>query len=414
MVVAERFLKEFQYNWGAPTIEFGRSKVEKVGEIAKNMGAKMILVVTDKGIVKAGICKKVTDSLESAGVEYQVFDKVQPNPLDTIVEEGVQVAKEIKCDMIIGLGGGSSIDTAKAISLIVTNPGSIRDYEVRTAADIGKIKNHPLPLITIPTTSGTGSEANFWAIVTNSERWNKMSIGGPAPYPGGPCIAPRVAIVDPELTVTLPPSQTAFTGADAFAHALEAYTANVANPISDALSEYAMRIIAEYLPIAYTNGKDIEAREMMSLAACLGGIAFANSDCAGIHALGEALGGLYGNPPKPVIPHGVCCGLFMPWMVEYNYRTNPVKFAKIAQILGEKVEGLPLWEAAEKSVDAIKKFLATLDMPRSLKELGVKEEDLPAIAERTMWNVSVGSNPRPLTYDVALNILKKAYEGWEL
>lgn len=414
MVVAERFLKEFQYNWGTPTIEFGRGKVEKVGEIAKSMGAKMVLVVTDKGVVKAGICKKVADSLESAGVEYQVFDKVQPNPLDTIVEEGAKLAKEIKCNVIIGLGGGSAMDTAKGISVLTTNPGSIRDYELQMGEEFSKMKNHPTPLITIPTTSGTGSEANVWAIITNTEKWNKMSIGGPPSYPGGPCIAARVAIVDPELTVTLPPNQTAFTGVDAFAHALEAYTANVANPISDALSEYAMRIITEYLPIAYTNGKDIEAREMMSLGACLAGISFGNSDCIGPHAFGEALGGLYGNPPKPVIPHGVCVGLFLPWMVEYNYNTDPVKFAKIAQLLGEKVDDLPLRDAAKRSVDAVKKFLAEVDMPRSLKELGVKEEDLPAIAERTMLNVSVASNPRPLTYDVALDILRKAYEGWEL
>ncbi len=257
MVLAERFLKTFSYNWGSPTIEFGCGKVQRVGDIAKSMGAKMILVVTDQGIVKAGICKKVIDSLEGVNIQYEVFDKVEPNPLDTIVEDGAKIAKEINCDLIIGLGGGSSMDTAKAISLLVTNPGTIRDYEVRSAEDFDKIKNNPKPLITVPTTAGTGSEANFWSIITNTEKWNKMAIGGPPPYPGGPCIAAKVAIVDPMLTIKLPPKQTAVTGIDAFTHALEAYTANVSNPISDALSEYAMREIGEYLPIAYTNGNDI-------------------------------------------------------------------------------------------------------------------------------------------------------------
>jgi alcohol dehydrogenase class IV len=408
-MLKERFLKSFSYVWGTQ-IEFGCHSVQKLKDILKNMNVKKVLIVTDKGVVNAGICKVVEESLKT--VDYDIYDKVEPNPLDTIVEEGVEFARKIKPDLIIGLGGGSSMDTAKGISLLMTNPGSIREYE-RTPEGSGKIiKNHPTPLITIPTTSGTGSEANFWAIITNTEKWNKMAIGGPPPYPNGPCIAAKIAILDPLLTKSLPPKQTASTGIDALTHAIEAYTATLANPISDALAEYSIRVIGEYLPLAYGNGNDIEAREMMMLAACLAGISFANSDCAGVHCLGEALGGLYGNPPKPVIPHGIACALFLPWIMEYNYITDPVKFANIAKLLGENVEGLHLILAAKKSIDAVKRLITTLELPTSLKELGVAEEDLPKIAERATWNISVNSNPRPLKYDDFLRIAKKAYEGW--
>lgn len=412
MTVKERFQKSFTFNWGVSTIVFGSGKSSELGEIIKGMNANKVLIVTDKGVVQAGILKKIEEPLEAAKLDYAVFDEVEPNPLDTIVEKGAKLAREIKPDAIIGLGGGSPMDSAKGISILATNPGSIRDYEIRGLEDFGKIKKDPTPLITIPTTSGTGSEGNFWAVITNTERWNKMAIGGPPPYPGGPCIAAKVALDDPLLTVTLPERQTATTGVDAFTHSYEAYTANVSNPIADALSEYSMKLVGEYLPIAYANGNDVEAREMMMLASCLGGIAFANSDCAGVHCLGEALGGMYGNPPKPVIPHGLCCSLFLPWMMEYNGMTDPVKHTNVAKFLGENIEGLPLTEAARKSADGAKRLIKTVELPTSLKALGVKEEDLKAIAERAGWNVSVGSNPRVLTYEVFLDVLKKAYQGW--
>jgi alcohol dehydrogenase len=214
------------------------------------------------------------------------------------------------------------------------------------------------------------------------------------------------------LTVSLPPFQTATTGLDAFAHHYDGYTANVANPISDALSEYSIQLIRDYLPIAHANGTDVQAREMMMIASCLGGISFANSDCSGVHCLGEALGGMYGNPPRPVIPHGLCCTLFMPWMMEYNAMTDPVKHANVARLLGENIQGLSLIEAAKKSVEGIKRLIKTVELPTSLKACGVEEKDLEAIAERAVWNVSLEANPRPLNYDVFLDILKKAYQGW--
>ncbi len=412
MTVTERFQKAFTFNWGVSRIEFGSGKTSELGEIIKGMRAKRILVVTDKGVAQAGILKKVEEPLKASKLDYTVFDEVEPNPLDTIVEKGAKLAREVKPDVILGLGGGSPMDSAKAISILATNPGGIRDYEIRGLEDFGKIKKDPTPLITIPTTSGTGSEGNFWSIITHTERWNKMAIGGPASYPGGPCIAAKVALDDPLLTVTLPERQTATTGLDAFTHSYEAYTANVSNPIADALSECSMKLVGEYLPIAHTNGNDVEAREMMMLASCLGGIAFANSDCAGVHCLGEALGGVYGNPPNPVIPHGLCCSLFLPWIMEFNCMTDPVKHANVAKFLGENIEGLPIREAAARAVDSIKNLIKTVELPTSLKTLGVKEEDLKRVAERATWNVSVESNPRTLNQEVFLDILKKAYQGW--
>ncbi len=412
MNVMERFRRNFAFNWGVTTIEFGAGKVAQLGSIAAAMGAKKALVVTDKGIVKTGLITRIETPLKEAGIGYKVFDEVEPNPLDRIVEKGAALAREMKADVIIGVGGGSSIDSAKGVSLLVTNPGGIRDYQIKSPEDFKKLKVHPLPLITVPTTSGTGTEGNFWSIITHTENWSKMAIGGPAVYPGGPCVAAKVAIDDPLLTVSLPPFQTACTGLDAFAHHYDAYTANLANPISDALSEYSIKLIRNFLPIAYTNGKDVEAREMMMLASLLGGISFANSDCSGVHCLAEALGGMYGNPPRPVIAHGLACSLFLPWMMEFNCLTDPVKHANVARFLGEDVAGVTLNVAAHRCVDGIKRLVRAVEVPTSLKALGVKEEDLPAVAERATWNVSVDSNPRLLTYDVFLDILKKAYPGW--
>ena len=412
MNVMERFQRSFTFNWGVGTIEFGTGKIAELGNIVKGMKANKALVVTDKGLTETGILEKITAPLSQSEIDHTVFDEVEPNPIDTTAEKGGALAREMQADVIIGVGGGSAIDSAKAISVLTTNPGSIRDYQIKSEEDFENLKIHPTPLITVPTTSGTGTEGNFWSIITNTDNWSKMAIGGPPCFPGGPCIAAKVAVDDPLLTVSLPPFQTATTGLDAFAHHYDGYTANVANPISDALSEYSIKLIRDYLPIAYANGTDVQAREMMMLASCLGGISFANSDCSGVHCLGEALGGMYGNPPGPVIPHGLCCTLFMPWMMEYNAMTDPVKHANVARLLGENTQGLSLIEAAKKSVDGIKRLIQTVELPTSLKACGVEEKDLAAIAERAVWNVSMASNPRPLNYDVFLDILKKAYQGW--
>lgn len=408
----ERFRRSYSFTWGVGTIEFGAGKIAQLGNIGKAMKARKVLIVTDKGIVKSGIISRIEEPLKASKINYTIYDEVEPNPLDKIVEKGAALAKEINVYAIIGLGGGSSIDSAKAIALLATNPGSIRDYQIKAPEDFQKLKNHPLPLIAIPTTSGTGTEGNFWSIITHTDNWSKMAIGGPPVYPGGPCIAARVAIDDPLLTVSLPPFQSACTGLDAFAHHYDSYTATLANPISDAISEYSMKLIRNYLPIAYTNGKDVEAREMMMLASLLGGISFANSDCSAVHCLAEALGGMYGNPPRPVIAHGLACSLFLPLCMEFNCLTDPVKHANVAKFLGENIEGLTLTVAARRCVDGIKRLIRCVEVPTSLEALGVKKDDLQAVAERATWNVSVESNPRPVTYDVFLEILNKAYKGW--
>ena len=412
MVIKERFRSFFSFNWGVETIQFGAGKIGELGDIVKSMNANKILVVTDKGVVQAGILAKVTAQLGKTEADYATFDEIEPNPIDNTVERGGQLARDEKTDLIIGLGGGSAIDSAKAISLLATNSGSIRDFQIKTEEDFKKIKVQPLPLITVPTTAGTGTEGNFWAVVTNTDNWSKMAIGGPPLYPGGPCIAAKVAIDDPLLTISLPPLQTATTGIDAFAHHYDSYTANVSNPISDSLSEYSIQIIRDNLPIAYGNGNDIEARTMMMLASCLGGISIANSDCSGVHCLAEALGGMYGNPPRPVIPHGLCCALFLPWMMEYNAIADPVKHANVARMMGINTDGLSLIQAAKACATGIKMLIETVELPTSLEDCGVEEKDLEAIAERASWNVSVGSNPRALTHGAFLKILKKAYHGW--
>jgi alcohol dehydrogenase class IV len=388
-------------------IEFGCGSSRKVGEIAKQMSWKKAFIVTDTGVRKAGLLNGVLESLESHKIPYYVFDGVQPNPTDIMVEKAVEIFKEEGCDFIIAVGGGSSMDTGKGVALLATNPGRIKDYEIRSMEDLikGKIRNHIAPLITIPTTAGTGSEVDFWAVITDTERKFKMCLGQAPPYPGGPYLGAIYALVDPLLTLTLPPSQTASTGFDALIHAIETYTARDSPPIVEALALQVIRLVAKYLPIAYADGSNIEARESMMYAAHIAGISMNLANCGLIHSLAEVLGGMYWN-----VPHGSALAVFAPEVMEFNRLAVPEKFVKIAIAMGERVKGLSIREASRKAIDAVEKLINELKLPKSLKELGVKEEDLPEIARKAMETVEYEGNPRRASYEDILSIVRKCYK----
>jgi alcohol dehydrogenase len=370
-------MKNFSFQ--LPTrIEFGHGVSGSVGEEAKGVGGTRALVVTDSGVEAAGLVEPVVARLAEAGLATVIFDDVAPNPRDTSVDLGAQVAASEGCDVLVAVGGGSPMDTAKAIGVVATHGGRAQDYE-----GLGKVQRAITPLIAIPTTSGTGSEVTFWSVITDTARSFKMSIGSPL------CAA-RVALVDPDLTVGLPAGVTAYTGVDALTHAVEGYTATLSEPLTDSLAVSAIRLIGRSLRQAYANGANLDARYDMSLASLLAGVAFGNSDCAGVHCMGEAIGGLYDTP------HGLSMAIYLPFVADFSWIAVPEKYAVVAEALGEDVSGLPQLEAAKRAAVAIRKLTKDLGIP-SASQVGVRRKDLPKLAQAASVNVSVESNPRVAT-----------------
>jgi alcohol dehydrogenase len=364
------------FSFQLPTrIEFGDGLSRQVGAEAKSLGGTRALVVTDSGIRATGLLEPLLDDLKQAGIEGVVFDDVSPNPRDTQVAHGAEVAADEKCDVLVAVGGGSPMDTAKAIGVIQTHGGKIQDFE-----GLGLVRKPITPLIAIPTTAGTGSEVTFWSVVTDTTRSFKMSVGSPL-------LAATVALVDPLLTVGLPATITASTGMDALSHAVEGYTATLCEPLTDSLAVTAIELIGANLRQAYANGSNTEARYQMMLASLLAGVAFGNSDVGGVHCMGEAIGGLYDTP------HGIAMAIYLPVISEFNCIAVPERFAVVAEALGEDVSGLSVVEAAKRAPAAICKLARDLRIPGA-SEVGVRPEDFQRLAKAASVNVSVESNPR--------------------
>lgn len=352
-------------------------------------GGKRPIVVTDGGVQRAGIAKRVTDLLDAAGVEYIVYDGVEANPKDVNVEEGARIAREFGADSIIAIGGGSPIDCAKSIGVLLAhNADKIKPYEGKTAATL------PLPLlISVPTTSGTGSELTFSSVITDTANKYKMTVKSPF-------TAAKVAVCDPELTLSVPPMVTASTGVDALTHAIEAYTATCSEPISDAVALYAIELIYENLVQAVKNGSDLSVRSGMLMGSMLAGIAFSHSDVASVHCVAESLGGVYD------LPHGMCNAIFLPYVMEYNMDYCQEKYARVAKAMGLSFSSIE--EGAKAAVEAVKQLCRDVGLP-TFRSLGVGEEQFDQIAEMSARNISTDSNPRPMSKDDYMAVLRKAY-----
>ncbi|NLK64903.1 MAG: iron-containing alcohol dehydrogenase [Tissierellia bacterium] len=359
-----------------------------IDELRLNNGNKPI-IVTDKGVRNAGILDKITILLEQNKTEYIVYDGVEPNPKDVNVEEGAKIAREFGADSIIAIGGGSPIDCAKSVGVLLAHKeDKIKKYEGKTAA------TKPLPLlITIPTTSGTGSELTFSSVITDTQNNYKMTVK--SQY-----TAAKVAICDSELTLSLPAHITASTGMDALTHAIEAYTAACAEPISDAMALYATELIYNNLVNAYNDGGNLEARSAMLLGSMLAGIAFSHSDVASVHCIAESLGGVYD------LPHGVCNAVFLPHVMEYNMEYSVERYARLAKAMGLSYKNER--EGAKKAVEAVKKLAADVKLPL-FSSLNVNTNDFEKIAEMSVKNISTESNPRPMTKEDYLNVINNAY-----
>ncbi|WP_457566190.1 iron-containing alcohol dehydrogenase, partial [Caldithrix abyssi] len=318
------------------------------------------------------------------------FDGVQPNPTVGNVDEGVALYKKENCDIIIAVGGGSPIDCAKGIGLVLTNGGSIKDYE-----GLDKSKNPMPPFIAVNTTAGTASEMTRFTIITDTDRHVKMAIVDWH-------VTPNVAINDPELMVSMPVSLTAATGMDALTHAVEAYVSTIATPVTDSAALKAIELIGKYLRPAVANGDNMEARDKMAYAEFLAGMAFNNASLGYVHAMAHQLGGFYD------LPHGVCNAILLPHVQRFNMIACPERFVDIAKALGENVEGLSTIEAADVALEAIQRLSSDIGIPSGLKELGVKEEDLPTLADNAMKDACGLTNPRRATKEEIIQIFKNA------
>ena len=373
-----------------PRIVMGPGAVNGLGREVRDLKAARALIVTDPGILDAGILTPVEASLKEARVKYMVFSEVSPDPRHQTVEDCLSAVKEFRPTCVIGLGGGSPIDIAKTVAVMLKNSGDIIDY-----CGIDLVPKPGLPTIMVPTTAGTGSEVTPIAILSDDDE--KLKKGVVSPY-----LFPKVALLDPLLTLGLPAPVTAATGMDALIHAIEAFTSVNANDMTDMFATRAIELIAANLRTAYAHGGNIDARSAMLEASLLAGIAFANAGVTAVHAFAYPIGAEFH------IPHGVANTLMLAEVMRFNLVGNLAKFADIAAMMGEPVDGLSDRQAAEAAVDAVMVLAQDLQVPATLGEFGITENHIDALAEGVMKVTRLlANNPRAMSHKDAVDIYRR-------
>jgi len=380
-----------EFMFGIPSfVHFGEGASKKLGEMALGMGAKKAFVVYDKGVKAAGIVDGLLASLQAAGIESIEYDGVLPNPPDTQVEEAAAIARAANIDIIVAVGGGSSIDSAKAINILLTNPSPINQY-----AGLNMVKVPGKPLIAIPTTAGTASEVTAFSIVTDTAQTKKMVIGGQF-------VGATIALADPLLTVGMPPKITASTGLDALTHAIEAYVSKAAMIPTDVMALRAVSLICNNIVTATKDGSNVEARSAMLLGSMMAGFAFNSAVLGLVHSIAHPLSAHFH------LPHGVANAIGLPYVMEYNAQTAPARFKEIAAAMGIDVTGMSDAAAAQAAVELVKNFNKELEIP-TLKDCGVTKDMFDRLAEDALQEISTLFNPRDPSKEDVLAILEKAY-----
>ena len=382
--MAQRFiLNEVSY--------FGPGARKELPEVLTRMGVKKALVTSDKGLIKVGTTKMVTDVLDEMGFPYDIYSEIKPNPTVTNVKQGVEAFKASGADCIIAIGGGSSMDTAKGIGIVANNPefGDIVSLE-----GCAPTKNKSVPIIALPTTAGTGAEVTINYVIIDEERQAKMVCVDPNDIPA-------VAIVDPELMYSLPKGLTAATGMDALTHAIEGYITKGAWIMSDMYELQAIKMIAENLPIAVEEPTNPVGREGMALAQYIAAQAFSNVGLGLVHGMAHPMGSLHD------IPHGVANALLLPTIMEFNMPTRIEKYGIIAQHMGVDTTGMTPEETAQAAVDAVRELSIRVGIPQHLSEIGITEADIPALAAQAITDVCTPGNPRDVTEAEIIELYKK-------
>src|SRR5882724_9420773 len=374
-------------------IVFGLNSVERVGELARGLGAKVVLVVTDPGIVTAGHADRVEHILQSCGLGVLVFDEVHENPTTRDVDRCLEVAKSAGIDTIVGLGGGSAMDTAKGCNFLLTNGGRMQDYK-----GVGKASKPMLPLIAIPTTAGTGSECQSAALIVDDKTHQKMACLDPK-------AAARIAILDPKLTLSQPPRVTACAGMDAIAHALETAVANTRNALSIMYSSEAFKLCVRAFAEVLTHPKDLEARGQMLLGAALAGMAIENSMLGAAHAAANPLTAHFG------IVHGQAVGLMLPHVIRFNAHQSQSRKAYSAVAAAAELTSPGHDHASETLVKRIEMLLDLAGMPRRLTCSGAETKMIPVLAEEATRQWTASFNPRPLSKEDFVTLYERAFAG---
>lgn len=372
-------------------VHFGFGTSRSLPSHVRSFGARKVFVVTDPGVRCSGILDRVTGVLQQEAIDFEIYDQVTADSGSRLICEAVDKLKAAAADLVVGVGGGSALDTAKAVAALATNPGSPLDY-----VGLHKVRNRPLPTVAIPTTAGTGSEVSLWSVFTDDDRKLKVAIGGVPMYPA-------VALCDPELTMQLPPALTASTGMDALAHAVECYTNKACQAISGALALKAVELIGTHLRRAALDGRDREARYGMLLASTLAGMAMNPTRLGLAHALAMPLGSW-----DLRIPHSIAIAVTLPLVMRFNCSAAPERFVDVARALGETVEGCGTLDGASRVACAVSGLADAIGIPKGLSEYGLREHHVCDVVEEAMKSGNVTVNPRPTSKEQLAEILRSS------
>jgi alcohol dehydrogenase class IV len=384
-------MKTFSFT-GAKKIVFGRGGFAGLTEHLAELKVSRPLIVLDRNLAETGFREKIAALLDKADVRYALYDKTEPEPALELADEGTTLALKKKCDGVVGIGGGSAMDLAKAIAVLAANKGKAQDY-----LGLNKVPGPGLPKIMIPTTAGTGSEVTFTAVFIRRKLKKKEGINSPYLYP-------ELALLDPDLTISLPPHPTAATGIDALCHAIESYTSVNASPMSELISLEAIGLISDNLRTAVHDGGNIEAREAMLLGSLYAGLGLANAGVTAVHSLSYPLGGKYG------VSHGLANTIMLPRVMAFNLPGALEKFVDIAKVMGEIVDGLPLREAAWLAVEAVEALIEDCGIMTTLEELDIPESDFPELAKMAMTVARpLANNPCKMTIEEMVELYQEAY-----
>ena len=366
----------------------GPGAVASLADECRALGITKPMLVTDPGVAAAGLVDRVLPHLNGV----VVFDEVRPNPDIELVDRAARVYRENGCDGLVGLGGGSSLDTAKSIGVVARHGGSIADYEWGR----DPIEERIPPLVAIPTTAGTGSEVTLWAVITDHERQLKFNVGGT------PLIGAHVALIDPELMLGLPPAVTAATGMDALSHAIECFTCDYHQPFNDAVALHAIELVGRWLRRAVEDGTDLEARTHMAHAATLGGMAYGTESAGAAHAMSQSAGGVHD------CPHGALTARVLGPVCAYNVPAAPERYARIAQALGIETSGMDVVEAARAGVEEVYRLTDDVDIP-TMEELGFSEDEIPMLARIAFEDPQTQGNAREVDVPAYEEIYRAAF-----
>jgi lactaldehyde reductase len=375
---------------------FGKGAIGVIPEEAKNRGLKKAFVTSDRDLVKFKVTDKVLKVLEKAGVPYELYDDIKPNPTIENVKHGVEAFKKSGADYIVAIGGGSSMDTAKAIGIIIANP---EFADVRSLEGVAPTKKKSVPVIAVPTTAGTAAEVTINYVITDVEKTRKFVCVDPHDIP-------VLAIIDPDMMATMPKGLAAATGMDALTHAIEGYTTQGAWELSDMFEIKAIEMVGRYLRDS-VNKVEPSAREGMGVAQYVAGMAFSNVGLGLVHGMAHTLSAFYDTP------HGVACALLLPYVMEFNAETAEgelaVKFGEIAKALGVSIEGMTPAQYKKAAVDAVRSLSKDVGIPQKLHEISVKKEDIPTLAKSALVDVCTPGNPRAVTEADIVALFNKAF-----